>query len=74
MKQTRKSIQTEKYVDLYIEMNDGRPPTYKEIEERFNVKRTSAYNRCKDFRHKMSQHSQTETVIDQYIRKFKNVA
>ena len=74
MKQSRKSIETEKFVDMYISMNDGRPPTYKEIEVRFNVKRTSAYNRCKDFRHKMSQHLQTESVIDSYIRKFKNVA
>ena len=74
MKQSKKSIETEKFVDMYIAMNDGRPPTYKEIEVRFNVKHTSAYNRCKHFRSKLAQHTQTETLIDSYIRKYKQVA
>lgn len=74
MKRSKKSIETEKYVDLYIRMNDGKPPTYKELEDKFSIKHTAAYNRCKDFRNKMCQHEQTETVIDHYLRKYKQVA
>jgi len=71
---THKSIATEAFVDMYIEMNGGRPPTYQEIADKFSIKHTAAYNRCKVFRHKMTQHSLTETPIDKYIRQHKSVA
>ncbi len=71
---TKKSTATEQFVDTYIEMNAGRPPTYQEIADKFNIKHTAAYNRCKSFRHKMTQHSIIETPIDKYIRKYKQVA
>ena len=54
-KPTQKTIETEKYVDEYIEEN-GYPPTYEEIVQQFNLKSTSAaYNRCRAFRNKMRQ-------------------
>jgi len=71
---TKKSTLTETFVDMYIQMNNGRPPTYQEIADKFNIKHTASYNRCKAFRHKMTQHSLTETIIDKYIRKYKQVA
>lgn len=71
---SKKTTQTEQFVDMYISMNDGRPPTYKEIADKFNIKHTAAYSRCKSFRDKMVRHSLTETIIDKYIRSYKSVA
>ncbi len=60
---TKKSNLTERWVDVYILMN-GHPPTYSEIGEHFNIKRTACYNRCSKFRDKMNQHKKKKTSIN----------
>jgi len=54
-KPTKKTKETEKYVDKYITEN-GYPPTYQEIVKQFNLNSTnSAYARCRHFRYKMKR-------------------
>lgn len=54
-KPTRKTNETEMYVDMYIKEN-GYPPTYQKIIDHFDLKsKSAAYARCRHFRYKMKR-------------------
>ena len=54
-KQTKKTIETEEFIDTYIHQK-GYPPTYEEIMEHFGLKsKAAAYARVRHCREKMIQ-------------------
>ena len=55
---SKKVIETEKWVEEYIRIN-RQPPTYREIQERFDLSACAAWNRCKKFRDKMKNTEQS---------------
>ena len=49
-----KMLETELYVDIVIKKT-GKPPTYRDVVEKFNLKSSSAaYARLRRYRYKMS--------------------
>ena len=55
-KRTKKTNETEAFVDSYIR-EKGYPPTYSDIADRFRLNsKSAAYARCRHFRHKMNNH------------------
>lgn len=56
-KQTKKTKETEVFVDQFIQKN-GYPPTYRDIMDEFKLKSfCPAYYRCRHFRSKMVERS-----------------
>lgn len=60
---SKKNIEVEKYVDDHT-AEHGYPPTYKMIENKFNIGASAAHGRCAKFRHKMKFTKQDYTERD----------
>lgn len=54
---TKKQIETEKWVDEYIEKYKY-PPTYQMIKKQFKIDASAAHFRCRNFRDKMKKNGQ----------------
>lgn len=59
MKQTKKTIETEKWVDMYIKKHKY-PPTYREISKGLNISETASFVRCRTFRDKLKMSKRTK--------------
>jgi len=69
---TKKQTQTLDYVNSYIRQS-GFPPTYKLIEEKFNIDASAAHFRCRNFRHLMNRNGNKKRLTEsEFIEKFKN--
>lgn len=73
-KRTKKQLETEKWVDEYIEKN-GFPPTYAMIEDEFKIDASAAYYRCRNFRHKLRGIKRSDNPIYYFIiKKFSHLS
>jgi hypothetical protein len=64
---TKKQIETEKWVDEYIEKFNY-PPTYQQIQNHFKIDASAAHFRCRNFRDKMRKNNVPPLSTIKYTR------